>query len=287
MGLALAANAGRIHKAELAAFEFDDLVHGVAGGAGDGRDDGSGCARERVQQRGLAHVGPADDGHRGFVLLELAVGAVQRTQLLVRCLCRDIFRFRGVEIRGGLGFLGGQRLVLRQRGLRRRRNCLRNSVQQVADAKPVLGADGKDVANAQLAKVLGSGGHGVALNLVYGQKHGLAAANQQLHQVVVGAGQLSARIHHQHQCIGLFERHLGLGVDRRGHQFRVVGHDAAGVDQAKLPAGPIVLAIDAVAGDAGLVPNNGSAALGEPIEERGFAHVGPAHNGHQRQRFRA
>ena len=108
MGLALAANAGRIHKAELAAFEFDDLVHGVAGGAGDGRDDGSGCARERVQQRGLAHVGPADDGHRGFVLLELAVGAVQRTQLLVRCLCRDIFRFRGVEIRGGLGFLGGR-----------------------------------------------------------------------------------------------------------------------------------------------------------------------------------
>ena len=63
-------------KRNWCAVVLDDFVDGVAGGAGDGRDDGARGAGERVQQRGFADVGAADDGDRGFALFELAVGPV-------------------------------------------------------------------------------------------------------------------------------------------------------------------------------------------------------------------
>ena len=41
----------------------DRFVHGVAGGAGDGRNDGALLPGEGVEQGRFAHVGAADDGH--------------------------------------------------------------------------------------------------------------------------------------------------------------------------------------------------------------------------------
>ena len=155
VGLALAADAGGVNKAELAALEFDDLVDRVAGGAGDGRDDGAGGAGEGIEQRGFADVGPADDGDRGFVLLELAVGSVDGLDVCelflssseMPSVARDrlfssaadsssttssvLHSFR----RGGEGFGDG--------------------FEQVADAEAMLGADGKDIADAELAEVFG------------------------------------------------------------------------------------------------------------------------------------
>ena len=75
--LALAANAGRIDEAKLRALELDHFVHGIAGGPGDGRDNGAGGSGESVEQRGLADVGTADDGDGGLVLLEFTVGAME------------------------------------------------------------------------------------------------------------------------------------------------------------------------------------------------------------------
>ena len=132
--------------------------------------------------------------------------------------------------------------------------------------RAVLGTDGVDIANAELAEVLRRRSHGFAFHLVNGQEDGLAAANQQAHQVVVRAGQFGARVDHQDQRIGVFERDFGLVVDLGGDQFRVVGHNAARVHQAELPARPLVLAVDAVAGNAGLVAHNGAAALRQAVE---------------------
>ena len=56
----------------------------------------------------------------------------------------------------------------------------------------------------------------------------------------------------------------------------VVGDDAAGVDDFHLVAEPFGFAVDAVAGDAGLVGDDGAARAGEAIEERGLADVGAA-----------
>src|SRR5437016_3001379 len=61
-GLALAANAGSIHKTIPAAVARDLRVDVVHGGAGDGGDDGTFFADHAVEQRGLTDVGAADDG---------------------------------------------------------------------------------------------------------------------------------------------------------------------------------------------------------------------------------
>ena len=39
------------------------LIHRIASGAGDGRNDGAIFARERVEQRRFANVRPSDDGN--------------------------------------------------------------------------------------------------------------------------------------------------------------------------------------------------------------------------------
>ena len=52
---------------------------------------------------------------------------------------------------------------------------------------------------------------------------------------------------------------LGLAEDFGGDEGFVVGDDAAGVDEADVAAGPLDLAVDAVAGDAGLVADDGAA----------------------------
>ena len=161
VGLALAADAGRIDKAELAALELHNLIDCVAGGAGDGRDNGARGSGERIQQGGLAHVGPADDGDRGFMLLKLAVGAMER--LRVGCVVFDVAT-HGTRLKrsafgdlvffglGVFGFEGGSVFFC---GCWQRRDRLGDCIEQVADAEAVLGADGIDFANAKLAKVLG------------------------------------------------------------------------------------------------------------------------------------
>src|SRR5579864_7838039 len=48
---------------------LDDLVDRIPGGAGNGRDDRAIGPGELVEQRGLAHVGMADDGDFDFLAL--------------------------------------------------------------------------------------------------------------------------------------------------------------------------------------------------------------------------
>ncbi len=101
----------------------------------------------------------------------------------------------------------------------------------------------------------------------------------------VGRGELGAAIDDHDDGVGLFERDLRLPEDLAGDKGFVVGHDATGIDQTRLAALPLDLAVDAVAGDAGLVADDGAAGAGEAVEERALAHVGAAADGEQRQRL--
>ena len=85
LGLALATDSGRVDETEVVRAAGDDLVDGVAGGAGDGRDNGARRAGEGVEQGGLAYVGTADDGDPGFVLDECAVGTETAGRLVAGC----------------------------------------------------------------------------------------------------------------------------------------------------------------------------------------------------------
>ena len=77
---------------------------------------------------------------------------------------------------------------------------------------------------------------------------------------------------------------LGLEEDFGGDEFGVVGDDAAGVDQAGGGGLPLDEAVDAVAGDSGLVADDGAARASEAIEERRLADVGAAADGDEGER---
>jgi hypothetical protein len=156
------------------------FVHRIAGGAGDGRDDGAAGAGERVEQRGFAHVGAADDGDLGFVLLELAVGAVElrgcgesssksassgnrgMRAALVDLLLRLKPGLPPNPVVAAFSAFSGWRGEWRLDG-----------VEQVADAQAVLGADGVDVAQAERRKFSASAAMASPSTLLTARKTGL------------------------------------------------------------------------------------------------------------------
>ena len=276
LGLALATDSGGVDETEVVRAAGDDFVDCVTGGAGDGRDDGARAAGEGVEQRGFADVGTADDGDLGLVLDECAVG----TETAERFGALPIppiansgdgwgTRFRG---RGGKGGADGGW------------NCRKDRVEEVADAGAVLGGDGEDVAEAEAAEVFGGGSEGGGVDLVDGEEDGLAAAQEETGEGDVGAGELGAAVYHHNYDLRLGEGGAGLKEDFGGDEFGIVGDDAAGVDEACGGGLPLDEAVDAVAGDAGLVANDGAARAGEAIEERRLADVGTAADGDEWER---
>ena len=285
VGLALAADAGGVDEAEVVLAAGDDFVDGVAGGSGDGRDDGAVGSGEGVEQGGFAYVGAADDGDFGFFGVEGAVGAeeagafgirfeVQGSRFEGRTRWLGIvgtglvfvhFIFGGEEGFGGGYFGGGE--------------DGEDFVEEVADADVVLGGDGLDVGEAEAAEVFGGGGEVDGVDFVDGEEDGLAAAEEEAGEGEVGRGELGAAVDDHDDGVGFFEGGLGLAEDFGGDEGDVVGDDAAGVDDARVGGLPLDLAVDAVAGDAGLVADDGAARAGEAIEEGGLTYVGAAADG--------
>ncbi len=117
------------------------------------------------------------------------------------------------------------------------------------------------------------------IHFVDREQQRLAHAHQLASQLDVGSGELGAAIDHHDDGVGLFQRDPRLAKNFGGNQRLVVGNDAAGVDHAKLPAGPFGFAVKAVAGDAGLVAYDGAARSHQAVEQRRLADVGAADDG--------
>src|SRR5260370_38954822 len=67
---------------------------------------------------------------------------------------------------------------------------------------------------------------------------------------------------------------MSLTQDFLRNQCPVVRNEAAGIHDFQCAAAPLRLAVDAVAGDARLVGDDGAARAGQTIEQRGLADVG-------------
>src|SRR5208282_3627059 len=98
----------------------------------------------------------------------------------------------------------------------------------------------------------------VGVHLVDGEKERLAGARQESRQLAIGPGDLGARIDDHDDGGGFFKRNLGLAEGFRRYEIFVVGNYAARIHNAKLMPTPFDLAIEAVAGNAGLVSDNGA-----------------------------
>ena len=95
---------------------------------------------------------------------------------------------------------------------------------------------------------------------------------------MIGGGEFGAAVDDHDDRVGFVESEAGLAEDFRGNLCIVVGDDAAGIDRRGRCGPASDFAVDAVAGDAGLVADDGAARAGEAIEEGGFADVGASHD---------
>ena len=134
---------------------------------------------------------------------------------------------------------------------------------------------------------MGFEGHGFAFDLIDREEDGPGAAVEEADEVVVGTCELGAGVDDQDDGLGFVEGDFGLVVDFGRDEFGVVGDNAAGVHEAEAAASPLVFAIDAVAGDAGFIADDGATAAGEAIEEGGFAHVWTSYDGDEGKRVGA
>ena len=153
-----------------------------------------------------------------------------------------------------------------------------DGVEHVARAAAVERGDAERLAQAEVPQAVGLGLGALVVDLVGGEDDGLARRPQDAYDGLVGVGDADHRVDHEEHGVGQRHRHLGLGADGLGHAARV-GVPAAGVDHGEGAAVPVGVVVDAVAGDAGTVLDDGLAAADDPVDQGGLAHVGAAHDG--------
>ena len=152
-------------------------------------------------------------------------------------------------------------------------------VEEVADVEGVLGGYGHEVADTEAAEIFGGGFHAFGVDFVDGEEEGLAGFDEEAGKVDVGGGEFGAAVDDHDDGVGFIESEAGLAEDFGGDLGVVVGDDTTSIDKAGGAALPADFAVDAIAGDAGLVADDGAARAGEAIEEGGFAYVGAAADG--------
>ena len=114
------------------------------------------------------------------------------------------------------------------------------------------------------------------VDLVHGERDGLAELAAGLRQVAIGPGDLGAPVDQENDLRGTLEREARLFQDLARDQLLVVRDDAAGVDQLEVPAVIPGLAVNAVARDAGLVADDRAALADDRVEKSGLPDVWPA-----------
>ena len=262
------AEAGGVNEdvfgADAVGLDLEGNIHGIAGGAGDGGDDDAGGVGEGVDDGGFADIGAADDGD-----LERSEGP------------GDAFGRRGGAVGGGLG-LGG---AFGAGGHGRGGQAGEGGVHEVFDAFAVNGADGENGGEAEADEFVGVFFLVGGVHFVDGHDDGLAAFAQALGDFLVEGDDAFLDIDDEDDGAGGFDGDFDLfkgGLDDDvGGLFTAQEADAAGVHEGVGAAVPFGLDADAVAGDAGLVVNDGDALADDAVEEGGFADIRAADDGDQ------
>ena len=247
----LAPEPRRVEQAHRPAAPGEVRGDGVARQARLGPGDHPLLAQQRVDQRRLAGVGPADDGE--------ADG-------------KDLGARRLLRLR--LAVVLAPALANRLQAERREHRG-----DEIAQALAVLGRDGDRLAQPQLVGVVEALGAGAPLALVGDQDGGPARLAHDAGERRVGGNHAIARIEHEQHQVGTRDRRLALGAHAGGDAARRRLLQPRRVDQRHLVAGELRLALAAVARQARHVRDERGVLGREPVEERRLADVGPADNG--------
>jgi hypothetical protein len=293
--------------------EFELGIDRVARGSRLLGDDHPLGADERVEERGLADVGPADDRDADSSADSwnnsagsLATGYVSGGFGLRRGgrhlrIYRDFVASSDGPTLGRQPTLGG-RVTRSTRdfvagsngvtfghlatfgsaptfGRRSSPYQLRELVQQVARPVPVGRRYGHGLPEPQVVELGGEVGVAGLVDLVGDDDRRRGAAAQDLGHLDVALAQPCSRVDHQRDGVRIGDRLTRLGLHGSGE--RVVGGqvDSTGIDELERDAVPLAVEDLAVASDPGLAVHDGFAPAREPVDERRLAHVGEPDHG--------
>src|ERR1039458_4039347 len=187
---------------------------------------------------------------------------------------RCCFSFSGLACYPLLGDLDGSIFLRRQN--------FKHRIQQIVDPTPVLGRNGEHLFNPQPMKLVNDVRLLFGVGFVDREKERTSGLAQQANQFEIGAREFGAAVNHHDDRGGLIERYSRLAEDFRRDEVFFFWEDAASIDNADAPAAPLRIAVKPVAGDAGLVANDGAARANDAVEQRGLAYVRSAHDGQRR-----
>src|ERR1700691_6318783 len=120
------------------------------------------------------------------------------------------------------------------------------------------------------------------VSFVHGEEERPSVLAQQPHQLEIRPGEFGAAVDDHDNRGGFVERNPRLAKNLRRNEVLIFGKDAAGVDDADAASTPLRIAIEAVAGNAGLVADEGSPGPNNAVEQRGLSYVRSAHDGERR-----
>ena len=169
--------------------------------------------------------------------------------------------------------VGGLAVVLFRFG-----KCLEHLGDHAAHAAPVGGGDREQLAEPQAVEVRQGGVRVQAVGFVDRQVDRLGQLAQLRGHLLVGGGEAGAAVHQEQHHVRFAHRLQGL-VGHRPVDALLAFADAAGVDHRVGAVAQAAVAVLAVPGEAGEVRHDGVTGAGKAVEQRGFAHIGAAHQG--------
>ena len=155
-------------------------------------------------------------------------------------------------------------------------------VQQLAQSHQVDGGNRERIAQTQIVELVNRVVHADVINLVDNQNDRLAALAQHDGDFLVVGSHACAPIRKEEDDVAGFDGDFRLTAHLLEHDVVGFGFDTAGIDQGELVVEPFAVRVDAVAGYAGRILDNGDALLGDLVKESRFADVRSADDGNKR-----
>src|SRR5258708_32856678 len=121
-----------------------------------------------------------------------------------------------------------------------------------------------------------------AVSLVDRKKERASGFTQKLHEFNIRCRDFRPAIDHHNDRGRLVKRDPRLAKDFRREESILFRKDSAGVDNADAPPAPFGISVQTIARDSRLITNDGTARADDPVEQRGLAYVGSAHDGERR-----
>ena len=161
------------------------------------------------------------------------------------------------------------------------RECLNAGIQQVACAVAMDRGDLDRFAETKTVEFIGLRVDAAGLVALVDRQHDrLLRPLEHRGDLRVRRRQSDGHVHDHDDHVGRLNGDLRLTAHKLEHVVVGARLNAAGIDQQEAPAAPLAVAVDAVAGHAGRILDDGHAASGQFVEKHRLADIRPADDGY-------